>query len=174
MAGIPGAGKTEFVQFIKRKDIVLIEHDQLLSYLPQYQPKHYCQFGNILVTKLLNTCFKKQLSFILDGTLSNKESIKHIKRALNKDYLVIVVYILQSKDKAWDFTVKREVETGRPIEKGGFKATCQKIKPNLLDIFQTYKDNSKFLFILVDKPSNRRLTTINDAELIEGMLKKSY
>ena len=71
MAGIPGAGKTEFAKGLQgspRGNFIVIEHDQLVEYIDGYKPENYYDFrtaGSTLVTKLFEHCLKKRLFFHL-------------------------------------------------------------------------------------------------------------
>ena len=168
MAGIPGAGKTEFAsRLIARGPIqqllrpITIEHDGLVEYIPGYKPKdyyHYRKAGSRLVGYLFNFCLKNSYSFIFDGTLSHPTSSKNVQRALDKDYDgVFVVYVMQAAEPAWEMTGKRRQISGRPIEKEGFKDTCKKINPNLSQLLETHMDNPNFFFTLIDKAGKLNL-----------------
>ena len=167
MAGVPGAGKTEFAsRLITRGSIhqmlrpTIIEHDGLVEYIPGYKTKsyyHYRRAGNWLVGYLFNFCLKNSYSFIFDGTLSHPTSSKNVQRALDKDYGVFVIYVMQTAEQAWEVTGKRRQISGRPIEKEGFKDTCQKINPNLRKLLKDHMDNPNFLFTLIDKAGNLNL-----------------
>lgn len=79
MAGIPGAGKTEFTEQVLRDSLPLlipIEHDKLVEYIDGYQPENYYNYrkaGSTLVTEVFNACIKHNYSFIFDGTLISRE-----------------------------------------------------------------------------------------------------
>lgn len=76
MAGIPGAGKTEFVGRMARRpgfDYVVIEHDKLVELINGYKAEHYYayrQAGSALVTEILKRCLNQGLSFVFDTTLA--------------------------------------------------------------------------------------------------------
>ena len=150
MAGVPGAGKTEFaentINSVSPK-LVPIEHDKLVEYIKGYKPEDYYKFrtaGSILVTRILDECLKSGYSFIFDGTLSHEKGYRNIQKALKKDYFVQVVYIIQEAKIAWSFTKDRELKTKRSIEKQGFINTCEKINESLLDIFKKFKGHAGF------------------------------
>lgn len=85
MAGIPGAGETEFAENTINKvkpKLIPIEHDKLIEYIPDYKPKDYYNYrkaGSILVTRLLDECLKSGYSFIFDGTLSHEHGYRNIQ-----------------------------------------------------------------------------------------------
>ncbi len=169
MAGIPGAGKTEFVEglqgSLQRKHIV-IEHDKLVEYIDGYKPEDYYNFrkaGSVLVTKLFKYCLEKGYSFIFDGTLSHDNGYKNIKKALDHGYSVVVIYIHQDIVSAWKLTQDRELVKKRSIERNGFIETCRKITISLQKIFTAFADNENFAFWVVKKngaPGLENSTTI--------------
>ena len=121
MAGIPGSGKTEFVQRAKEVDpfsgCVVIEHDELVRHLPKYKPQAYYKYrnaGSVLLGQILKECFKQKYSFILDGTLSHRNGFRHVRTAHKKGYKIFVIYIVLAADAAWRYTQDRELEEKRP------------------------------------------------------------
>lgn len=170
MAGIPGSGKTEFVSGLKRNftQDIIIEHDQLVEFLPNYQPKKYYNYRSA-GSKIVNAAFKKCLecrhSFIFDGTLAHNAGLSNILKTLKRGYHVQVIYIVLDPEKAWAMTQKRELVTNRGINKDGFTETCKSINSRLLNIFDKCIDHDKFEFIYVEKSYNQRT---------EDMLLKNY
>lgn len=188
MAGIPGAGKTEFAENARKAitGLTSIEHDQLVEYIDGYQPEAYYNYrkaGSVLVTRVFNECLQNGYSFIFDGTLSHENGAKNILRALKNDYKVIVVYVVQDANVAWELTQAREVVKKRAIERNGFVATCNKINKNLLNIFKQHKDDPRFSFWLLDKQGHREMekatailhgSDLNKSDEIEKALHKTY
>jgi hypothetical protein len=191
MAGIPGAGKTELVQFFKERSLkkaVVIEHDRLVEYIDGYSPEEYYVFrkaGSVLVTRLFEECLKRGLEFIFDGTLSHGNAKRNIEMCLREGVGVTVIYVHQDAQSAWQLTQDRELVKKRSIEKEGFIETCKTINKNLLDIFRTYKENDLFAFWIIRKHGapgmeNSELVTYehgasigNPAE-IEAILAEEY
>lgn len=157
MAGIPGAGKTEFAKGLQGSplgDFTVIEHDKLVEYIDGYKPENYYDFrtaGSTLVSKLFEHCLKHGYSFIFDGTLSHDNGYKNIKKALDKGFSVIVLYVHQDIASAWKLTQDRELVKKRAIERTGFIKTCQNITQSLKKIFHAFQDNPKFAFWVVIK-----------------------
>jgi predicted ABC-type ATPase len=190
MAGIPGAGKTEFVHGLQGSPLgnfTIIEHDQLVEQIETYTPEHYYDFrkaGSTLVTELFEYCLKKGCSFIFDGTLSHDNGFKNIQKALKYDYAVIVIYIHQDIQSAWQLTKDRELVKKRSIERQGFIETCQKITVNLKKIFTNFADNKSFAFWIVQKhgePGLENATTVlyegpngEIREEVESVLNANY
>jgi len=194
MAGIPGAGKTEFVEnFNSAVKLASIEHDKLVEYIDGYKPQDYYNYrkaGSVLVSRILDECLKHGYGFIFDGTLSHKGGYRNIEKALKKQYRVQVVYIVQEAKLAWELTQDRELVKKRAIEKAGFIDTCTKINPNLLVIFQRFMNYDDFSFIIFDKNGQPGTTKVTaqvyakfmhygyesepDRSQIEKTLKRSY
>ncbi len=189
MAGIPGAGKTEFTQNTIREDtpeLIPIEHDQLVEYIKGYRPEAYYNYrkaGSALVTRIFNDCLKNGYAFVFDGTLSHENGHRNINKCLKKGYRVIVVYIVQEANAAWELTQARELVKKRSIERKGFVETCNKINANLLKIFKTHNGDDKFSFWIINKRGHKDLRNataimhsqrLNKAKQIEQALKKPY
>ncbi len=155
MAGIPGAGKTEFAErFNKVVKLAPIEHDKLVEYINGYRPEEYYNYrkaGSVLVTRILNECLKRGHGFIFDGTLSHEGGYRNIEKTLKKEYRVQVIYIVQDAQLAWNLTRDRELVKKRAIEKQGFIDTCNKITKNLSAIFTRFRAQTRFAFIIFDK-----------------------
>ena len=168
MAGIPGAGKTEFATntLMAIPGFMPIEHDALVEYIHGYEPANYYSFrsaGSTLVTKVFENCLKEGYDFIFDGTLTSDQSHHNIQKTLAKGYKVNIMYILQDRTAAWELTQARELVKKRSIEPDGFVKSCQKIHANLLQIFSAHKTDPHFSFWVIDK---RFITTDPDAKLI--------
>lgn len=157
MAGIPGAGKTEFAENTINKlkpKLTPIEHDKLVEYITGYKPENYYNFrtaGSVLVTRILDECLKNGYGFIFDGTLSHERGYKNIQKTLKYNYFVQIVYIVQSAKTAWALTKERELVKKRSIEKKGFISTCNKINTSLLDVFRRFKNYDNFGFWIFNK-----------------------
>ena len=191
MAGIPGAGKTEFVRGLTKssgKNMLVIEHDQLVEHIDTYTPERYYHFrkaGSVLVTKLFEHALAHNYSFIFDGTLSHDNGLKNIQKSLKHGYRVIVIYIHQDMKTAWNLTVDRELVKKRSIEKSGFIETCNKITTNLKAIFTAYKSDPSFEFWVLKKngdPGTNNSQVVlyegegngDPAEKIEEILNMNY
>ena len=191
MAGIPGAGKTEFVRNSKSKiikDAILIEHDQLVEHIKGYSPENYYDFrkaGSILVTKLFDACLKQGMSFVFDGTLSHENGRRNIAKCIKNGYAVLVIYVHQDAKSAWQLTKSRELTKKRAIEKTGFIHTCSIINQNLREIFEQYHTSDQFTFWIIMKNGspgleNSKLVVYDNAEKkgtmkeVESILTKAY
>lgn len=157
MAGIPGAGKTEFAENTinrVRPKLVPIEHDKLVEYIPGYKPEGYYNYrkaGSVLVSCLLEECIKRGYGFIFDGTLSHEQGYRNIQKSLDAKYFVQVIYIVQNARKAWELTRDRELVKKRAIKMKGFVDTCNKMNTNLSSIFNKFKHHKDFGFWIINK-----------------------
>lgn len=189
MAGIPGAGKTEFAENTIRESkpvLVPIEHDKLVEYIPKYKPENYYNYrkaGSTLVTAIFEVCLKNGYAFVFDGTLAHENGVRNISKALDAGYEVFIIYILQDAKMAWQLTQDRELVKKRAIEKVGFIETCRKINLNLLHIFSLYKNDSKFNFWIINKRGELGMENatailhgygLDNSTQIEKELNKSY
>jgi len=189
MAGIPGAGKTEFANNAIKEDapeLISIEHDQLVEYIEGYKPEEYYNYrkaGSVLVTRIFDECLRNDYAFIFDGTLSHENGVRNINKCLKNGYNVVIVYIVQDTSMAWELTQARELVKKRAIEKNGFIDTCNKINANLLNIFLAHKTNSNFTFLVIHKRGQHDMSNataimhdseLNQSEEIEKLLKTPY
>jgi predicted ABC-type ATPase len=131
MAGSAGAGKTEFskrlIQILEGKDIkkiIRIDADEIREMLPGYTGRNSYIFQGACskyVHQLHDSALRNKQNFILDGTFSNYEiSYENIKRSVDKNRIVSIIYLYQDPFIAWEFTKKREILEGRNIPKESF------------------------------------------------------
>lgn len=157
MAGVPGAGKTEFAEHLAEEannNFIIIEHDKLVEYIDGYKPEDYYNYrkaGSTLVSEIFKECVNNRYSFLLDTTLSHKTSQRNIKKCLNGGYLVVVLYLLQDAEIAWELTEARKLDKRRFIKRAGFEKTCIMINRNLKEIFDAHKTEPNFMFVAIDK-----------------------
>ncbi|MCC5854072.1 MAG: zeta toxin family protein [Idiomarina sp.] len=124
MAGSPGAGKTEASKALidRRKaqlEVVRIDPDELRDKLPGYDGTNSYLFQpgvSILIERILDRAYKKDINFILDGTFANIEiARKNITRSIRHKRIIQILYVYQSPIVAWKFTQERERKEGRNI-----------------------------------------------------------
>jgi hypothetical protein len=83
MAGIPGAGKTEFLDSVEELmkasgygKFVRIDLDQIVTIYPEYTPKTYSKFrsqGNIVLERCIDEGRRGNYNMMIDGTFSGKK-----------------------------------------------------------------------------------------------------
>lgn len=122
MAGSPGAGKTEAsIALVENapKGVIRIDPDSLRTHFEDYDGSNSYLFqkgDSVLVDKIHDLALSQKQSFILDGTLSNYDiATKNIDRSLGKQRSVLIVYVYQEPQQAWNFVIAREKVEGRKI-----------------------------------------------------------
>lgn len=132
MAGAPGAGKTEVARAFESMAnaitspadqqpcrVLHIDPDAFRETLPGYSGVNSWLFNSaisLITESVLDIEFKRNISFILDGTLAS-ESIaeKNISRALYRGYAMTIIYVYQDPRHAWRFVQSRELTESRNI-----------------------------------------------------------
>ncbi|WP_423905833.1 zeta toxin family protein [Candidatus Spongiihabitans sp.] len=126
MAGSPGAGKTETsMRLLKNIDNMLrIDADELRNHFHDYKKSNSHLFQKAatkLVHEIHNSALKNRISFLLDGTFANENIAReNIKRSLNKNRDVFILFVYQSPMTAWNFVQQREIVEGRRIRSEDF------------------------------------------------------
>ena len=140
MAGLPGAGKTEFTKTIISESkirVVRIDMDEIAEHIESYRPQEADKFrlgASILQTEIFNRCKKEYYPFIMDGTMSHEITLNCIGACVRKGYHVKVTYIKQDPKLAWRFTKAREKVEKRGISKDGFITSYANTINNLLKL----------------------------------------
>jgi predicted ABC-type ATPase len=179
MAGVPGAGKTEFLNHITPEidDIVVIDLDAIVAKMPDYQPAGYYKYrkaANIVVSGTLAAVLKNQLNFALDGTFSHSKGAENIARALKHGYEVSLFLVDQNPALAWQITKARRVLTGRPIEHAGFVHTCHNVVPNVQNAIKTFRDQPNFFVSIIKKDDLNKYEYLDAPEQVDNYLKTVY
>jgi len=189
MAGIPGAGKTEFLDSVVEgleknrqfNEFVRIDLDQIVTIYPDYTPKTYSKFrsqGNNVLARCIDELRKKRYNMMIDGTFSGASgsSVRNVGKLLVAGYRVIMVYMYDKAEIAWDYTQLREKETERGIDKDGFINSCKNISVNIKEAMLEYGDNSNFtLFIVKQKELRDRNYLIIDSRAdIDKIVSEGY
>lgn len=122
MAGSPGAGKTEVAKSLVESfggKTLRIDNDDLRHEFAGYTGNNAHLFQSAatrLVEALHDSALKREVSFILDTTLSNYEKAKqNIQRSLDKGRAVMIIFVYQSPKNAWAFVQAREKVEGRRV-----------------------------------------------------------
>lgn len=162
MAGLPGAGKTEFLDSLDLlirngndfESFVRIDLDQIVSVYPDYTPKDYYKFrssGNVVLARCVDEARKGRYNIMLDGTFSGKSgaTINTIDKLLEDGYIVQLVYMYDNAQTAWDYTVKREKETNRGVSMEGFVSASKNLVVNLKEANKRYSEHPHFKLIAV-------------------------
>jgi hypothetical protein len=130
MSGSPGAGKTEFsTDLISQLEkngtkILRLDPDNLRCEFEEYSGFNSYLFQpavSLLVERSLDYIYKNKQSFLLDGTLASYGvAEKNIKRSLDKKRDVLILFVYQRPELAWQFVEAREKVEGRRIRPENF------------------------------------------------------
>lgn len=123
MAGSPGAGKTEaskaFLEEIGADNVLRLDPDELRELIPGYTGDNSYLFHravSFIVERTLDHAFKNKQSFLLDGTLASYDvAKKNIERSIRKGRQVLILFVYQKPELAWEFVEAREKLEGRRI-----------------------------------------------------------
>lgn len=125
MAGSPGAGKTEVSKAIISEmengggKVLRLDPDDLREQFVEYNGSNSFLFQravSAIVERILDKAFSQNQSFLLDGTFSKmKIAEKNIERSLRKGRAVLIIFVYQKPELAWEFVKAREVIEGRKI-----------------------------------------------------------
>lgn len=164
MAGLPGAGKTEFSKMIVAElpePIIRIDMDEIASMIDSYKPEKadfFREGATNLQNEIFNRCKKGCYPFIMDGTLSSEKPLNCIRSAIRKGYKVSVVYILQDPVIAWRNSREREKIERRRIDLDGFIASYSKTINNLILL----RDDDRIdISIIVKNKNSKTIERIN-------------
>lgn len=149
MAGSPGAGKTEAsIALLETTEpegptVLHIDPDQLRDEFATYKGDNSWLFQpavSILVDRIHDMALKQQQSFILDGTLAKYDvARKNIKRSLEKNRVVQVLYVYQDPLQAWQFVLAREKKEGRRIHREDFISQYFAARDNVNKLKKLFK-----------------------------------
>lgn len=107
MAGLPGAGKTEFAKRLMPQLVVPplhIDMDEIAEHIENYKPRiaHLFRAGaTVILERLYDQAIHRRIEILVDGTFSHNKSIKNIQRAIDHGYAVRVYFISPDPITAW-------------------------------------------------------------------------
>ncbi len=151
MAGSPGAGKTEYSKSLLAYLIkntsdrpIRIDSDELRGEIPGYTGENSSEMQgavSILLSEMYDRALKNRQTAIIDGTLSHYGKAKeNIERSLKRNRQVLIFYIYQHPEVAWQFTVAREHIEGRNIPKRAFIEKFLGSKATVNQIYREFSD----------------------------------
>ena len=181
MAGLPGAGKTEFTKNLIQMlglNVVRIDMDEIASFIDGYQPEKAHAFreaASDMLSAVFDTATKRRVDFIMDGTFGGGKAIENIKRCNKKGYHTRLIYLHQEPKLAWDFTVDREKVEKRRIDKQGFINSYFAVFNNL-DLLREVDIQNFTIDIVVKTADNRTGDWYENVSLadIDGILGQRY
>lgn len=185
MAGSPGAGKTEFSRvFINdlmntdhSKRIVRIDLDEIRDLIPESK-KMDCNLFTKAASKgveiLFDYAHHNSQNMLLDGTFSKYEiSLKNIKRSLDKNRKIVILYLYQDPLVAWRFTKIREKLEKRFISKQLFIQSFLAAKQNVNKIKSVFASKITLNLIIKDLENDIAKYHIN-IDNVDSYLKCEY
>lgn len=130
MAGSPGAGKTEtsIRLLLNTANLLRIDADELREYFKVcgYNGANSHLFqkaASNLAHEIHNFAIKKEFGFLLDGTFATENVARlNIERSSKRGRPIVIVFVYQSPQIAWDFVSHREAIEGRRIRPQDFAA----------------------------------------------------
>lgn len=167
-AGLPGAGKTEFIRRLKSQlniDSLHIDMDEIAKQIEGYRPQIADKFragASSIMNTILDSVLNKGIDYILDGTFGGSPALNNITRSLDHGYKIKIYYIYQEPLIAWRFTQAREKEEHRSIKKSGFINTYFKIYSNLSQLSQ-FKHRVAF-GVVIKNPDNQTGNVYDNVE----------
>ena len=188
MAGVPGAGKTEFLDtFSELLEVrgfdacIRIDLDEIVEIYPGYTPKTDAQFrsqGNHVVAAAVDIAKEGRYNMMIDGTFSGTSGapLQNIDRLLRAGYVVRMFFMHDDIHTSWAYTKVREKTTQRGIDLAGFKRACANVVANLKAAMEAYANNPNFsLSIVLQKElRDRDYTVISDRTMIDRILDIGY
>ena len=174
LSGGAGAGKTELATSLKDKEnIDVIEADKIRTKCPHYSGKNSSLFqkaSSKAVSMLVDTAFKNEYSFILDGNFSEfRLQDENISRATKKNYDIEIFFVYRPLELAKKYTEIREEKEGRNMPENVFYEKFlssintvneiankyPNVKINYYDLDKKYfKNNIKNLDEIISKDSS--------------------
>ncbi|MFD1008935.1 zeta toxin family protein [Oceanisphaera ostreae] len=184
MAGSPGAGKTETARFLitsfQERDgveFVHIENDELRKEFEDYDGLNSPLFqtpATLLVEAIHDRALRRNVSFILDSTLSSFEKAKsNIERSLKRGRNVYIIFVYQEPTQAWQLVKARETVEGRRVPKEVFVEQFIESQRVVSELKKIFKDQINIMFIEknIDGHNEAHHANVSD---IDALLSKKY
>lgn len=184
MAGSPGAGKTETARNMRElftqqrgSSFIHIDNDELRKEFSAYKGSNSPLFQNaatIFVEAIHDRALKRNVSFIMDSTLSSYEKASsNIRRSLGKNRYVLIVFVYQPPEQAWQFVLAREAIEGRRVPADVFIEQFLQAQSTVNRLKQEF--GSKIDLIFVNRNSDSSQGKIHlDVNDIDALLDKKY
>lgn len=180
MAGLPGAGKTEFSKnFIKetRLNLVRIDMDEIASGIEGYTPEKADNFrfpATILMNEIFSYIIHHRFHFIMDGTFGSPNAFKNLERVAKRGYEIKVFFIYQDPKLAWQFTVARGKIEHRAISFDGFITAYYKTLTNIKTLGEKFPDVSMDLVVKTEKNTVGGIYENINPQKIDDYIKIKY
>ncbi|MEZ8724657.1 MULTISPECIES: zeta toxin family protein [Vibrio] len=183
MSGSPGAGKTESSKELvasisgNNDSVLRLDPDELRAEFADYDGSNSYLFQRavvILVERALDYIFKDDQSFILDGTLASYTvAERNIQRSLDKGRAVLIIFVYQRPDLAWEFVTAREKVEGRKILPEHFVAQYFGSQQVIEDLKAKFGKQIKVDLLIKDNDGSTRVYHSN-VNSLKSYLKPDY
>ncbi|CAM3166679.1 zeta toxin family protein [Vibrio rarus] len=184
MAGSPGAGKTEtarnMIKTFKSEsgvDLVHIENDELRKEFEDYDGINSPLFqrpATLLVEAIHDRALKRDVSFILDSTLSSLEKAKdNIQRSLKRNRYILIIFVYQEPEQAWCLVKAREIVEGRRVPEEVFVNQFMESQRVVSELKKLFEDQIDIIFIEKNIDGNNERPHFNVTD-IDALLRKKY
>lgn len=184
MAGSPGAGKTEVAKHMITTfkdnfaiELVHIENDELRKEFPDYNGLNSPLFqrpATTLVEAIHDRALKRDVSFILDSTLSSFEKAEsNIQRSLKRNRTVLIIFVYQEPTQAWHLVQAREDIEGRRVPKEVFIKQFLESQQVVSQLKKIFKNQIDITFIEKNLDNNNHTPYYNVSD-IDALLGKKY
>lgn len=184
MAGSPGAGKTETARNMRElftqqtgSNFIHIDNDEYRKEFSDYKGVNSPLFqgaAKIFVEAVHDRALKRGVSFIMDTTLSNYEKAKsNINRSLAKNREVLIVFVYQSPEQAWEFVQAREAVEGRRVPEDVFIDQFLYAQVTVSRLKKEFKKEVDLMFIKRSSHAGQEAIYF-DVNNIDALLGKKY
>lgn len=184
MAGSPGAGKTETARnirelFVQRTgfDFIHINNDEYRAEFSGYKGINSPLFqraATIFVEAVHDRALKRNVSFIMDTTLSNYEKAqRNINRSLTRNREVLIVFVYQAPEQAWEFVQAREAVEGRRVPDDVFINQFLDTQVTVRQLKQEFEENIDLMFINRSNHAGQEAVYF-DVNDIDALIDKKY
>ncbi|WP_041616155.1 AAA family ATPase [Spirosoma linguale] len=168
--GVPGSGKSTFVNGLNSVNSVVVSFDRVMEALPQYQHDLITSgkevaFNNwegparAIGYEILERAVDSKRNVIVDHSGARKDHLEFLKQAKQENYQIEVVLCETPSNEAQKRVLKREVEGGRHVP-SDYIPQRQTVLNTLIsgyrevaDIFTIVKPNQEPKSIFQHRPS---------------------
>lgn len=179
MAGSAGAGKTEtskrLIETFQSKP-VRIDADVIREFVPGYNGVKAYLFqraANKGVNVLFSHALHHNINLILDGTFAYGGVMQNIERSLRHNRKVVIYYVFQSPQKAWEMVLAREAIEHRRVSKEIFIHSFVTARKNVDMIKNTFSSHVQLNLIIKDFDSRKETVELGISS-VDQYLPKAY
>lgn len=184
MAGSPGAGKTETARSMREvfeqqvgANFIHIDNDEIRKEFAHYNGLNSPLFqtaATIFVEATHDRALRRNVSFIMDSTLASFDKAKsNIQRSLAKDRFVLIIFVYQSPEQAWELVQAREVVEGRRVPAQVFINQFLQSQLSVTRLKKHFADQVELMFVEKNTRTGHEAIYL-DVSDIDALLSKKY